>query len=85
MTVTVTPVFSPEVEGTETVAFTAEGTTATVTIADEPVVRVAVGDATATELGSDPGTFTVTRGGAVGYDRLVEGTTTGTAIAGAGG
>ena len=77
--------FSPEVEGTETVTFTAEGTSATVTIADEPVVRVAVGDATATELGPDPGSFTVTRGGPVGYDRLVEGTTTGPALAGPGG
>ena len=51
---------------------TAEGTSATVTIADEPAVTIRGGDATAAELGPNTGTFTVTRGGATTYDRFVQ-------------
>ena len=40
VTVTVTPIFDPAVEGPETVIFTAEGTTATATIADEPAASL---------------------------------------------
>src|SRR6185503_16664665 len=82
VTVTLTPIFQSNQEGLETATFTAEGTSATVTIADEPAVTVAVGDATAAELGPDTGTFTVTRGGALTYDRFVQGAITGTAVSG---
>ena len=82
VTVTLTPTFDPAQEGTETAIFTLEGSSATVTIADEPAAVAAVGDATASEVGTDTGTFTVTRGGAATYARVVTGTITGSAVPG---
>ncbi len=78
-TITVTPIFSPEVEGSETVILTAEGSSATATIADEPTVTIAATDPAASETGPDPATFVVTRGGAVTYDRDVRVTVGGAA------
>ena len=70
-TITITPIFSPEVEGSETVILTAEGSSATATIADEPAVSLVATDATAAELGPNLATFVLTRNGASTYDRDV--------------
>ena len=78
-TITVTPIFNPEVEGPETVILTAEGSSATATIADEAIVTLAATDAAAAELGPNTATFVVTRGGAVTYDRDVRISVGGTA------
>ncbi len=78
-TVTVTPLFTPEVEGPETVILTAEGSSATVTIADEPAVTLTATDPNAAELGANTGTVVVTRNGPNTYDRDVVVTLTGTA------
>src|ERR1051326_2741595 len=69
---TITPLDDPLVEGPETVVLTispnasyevGSPSTDTVTIADQPapVVSIAATDATASEAGPDPGTFTFTR------------------------
>ena len=79
VTVTITPIFSPEAEGAETVIFSAEESSATVTIADEAAVTIAATDAFASETGPNTATFVVTRGGAVTYDRDVRVTVDGTA------
>ena len=78
--VTVTPIFSPEVEGSETVILTAEGNPVTVTIADEPAIALTATDPAAAELGSNTGTVVVTRTGPATYDRDVVINLTGTAI-----
>ena len=79
-TLTLTPIFGGEVEGSETAIFTAEGTSATVTIADEPAVTVTAPDNAAAELGPDTGSILVTRGSVSNvYDRDVTLTITGTA------
>ena len=70
-TVTVTPIFSDAVETAETVILSAEGATATVTIADEPAVTLTATDPNAAELGSNVGTVVVTRTGPSTYDRDV--------------
>ena len=83
VTVTVTPNFDPALEGSETVTFTVEGTSATATIADEPAATIAVADATAAELGADTATFVISRAGgaSTAYDRPVTVTISGTAAA----
>ena len=82
VTVTLSPTFDPAAEGSETATFAVEGgAPVTVTIADEPAATVEPVDGLATELGPDPGTFVIRRGGAVGYARLVQGTVGGTAAA----
>ena len=70
-TVTLTPIFSPLVEGPETAVFSAEGSTATVTIADEPPVTLTATDPDASELGANTATISVSRTVAAGYDRDV--------------
>ena len=70
-TVTVTPIFSDAVEAAETVILSAEGATATVTIADEPAVTLTATDPNAAELGGNVGTVVVTRTGPSTYDRDV--------------
>ncbi len=77
--VTVTPIFNAVTESAETVIATAEGSTATVTIADEPAATIVATDPNAAELGPDTGTFTVTRGGVMTFDRDVVIAMTGTA------
>ena len=82
VTVTVTPSFQPEVEGLETVIFTtAEGTTASGEIADEPAATIAATDASGAELGNDPVTFVISRavGASTAYARPVQVAMTGTA------
>ena len=80
-TLTLTPIFGGEIEGPETAIFTAEGTSATVTIADEPAATVTAPDTAAAELGPDTGTILVTRGSvSTAYDRDVTLTVTGTAV-----
>ena len=69
--VTLTPIFSPLVEGPETAVFSAEGSTATVTIADEPAVTLTATDPDASELGANTATISVSRTVAAGYDRDV--------------
>ena len=69
--VTLTPIFSPLVEGSETAVFSAEGSTATVTIADEPAVTLTAPDPDASELGANTATISVSRTVAAGYDRDV--------------
>jgi len=70
--VTVTPLWDGTVEGTEAVVLTVQAnasyemgspSSATVNIQDASVVTIAATDAWASELGPDPGTFTVTRTG----------------------
>ena len=68
---TVTPIFSDAVEAAETVILSAEGATATVTVADEPAVTLTATDPNAAELGSNVGTVVVTRTGPSTYDRDV--------------
>ncbi len=79
-TVTVTPLFTPEVEGPETVILSAEGSSATVTIADEPAVTLAATDPDAAELGLNTATVVVTRTGPTTYDRDVLISLSGTAL-----
>ena len=55
VTVTLTPIFHAASEGGNGDLHHG-GTSATVTITDEPAVTIAVGDATAAELGTDTGT-----------------------------
>jgi hypothetical protein len=72
-TVTITPAADNLVEGDESVALTINAnalytvgtpTSATVTIADDPaIVNISATDATAAEVGTNSGTFTVTRAG----------------------
>ena len=81
-TVLVTPIYEEALEPAETVILTGEGSTAQATIADEPAATITVTDATAAELGPDTATFAVTRGGAVGYARVVRVDLTGTATPG---
>ena len=92
-TVTVTPVDDPDFEGDETVSLTltanaaySVGTpgTATLTIADDDVATVTVTatDAAASEAGSDPATFTLTRTGATTASLNVQYSVGGTATSG---
>ena len=78
-TITITPVFNNAVEGLEIVQLSADGSSATVNIADEPAVTFTATDAAASELGGDNGTIVVTRTGANTYDRDVAITIGGTA------
>jgi uncharacterized repeat protein (TIGR01451 family) len=70
-TVTIAPIFSPTVEGSETVVLSAEGSTAIVTIADEPGITLNATDGLAAEAGPDPATVVVTRTGATTFERDV--------------
>ena len=79
VTVTVTPIFSDATEGPETATFTIEGSSVTVTLADEPAVTLAAPDAAAAELGPNTATVTFTRGGPSRYDREVQVAASGTA------
>ena len=81
-TVTITPVFSAVVEGAETVILSAEGSSATVTIADEPAVTLNATDPDAAELGANTGTVVVTRTGPTTYDRDISVNISGTAFPG---
>ncbi len=83
VTLTLTPTFQAPMEGTETIIYTVEGTTAQGEIVDEPPVTIAVTDATAAEVGADNTiTFVVSRtaGAPTGYDRVVVVEVGGTAI-----
>jgi hypothetical protein len=93
VTVTVTPRNDGVVEGPETVVLTlvdganydlGAATTATVTIADNPVplVSVTVPDSAASEVGPDTGTFRFSRTGDPSLPLTVTFTTTGTATPG---
>jgi hypothetical protein len=87
--VTVTPIDDALVEGNETVVLTLSDrvdydlgadTVATVTIADSPnIVTVVATDANASEIGPDPGTFTITRTGVTTADLVVKYALSGTA------
>ena len=86
VTLTLTPTFQAEVEGTETVIITVDGTSAHGEIFDEPPASIAVTDATAAEL-TAPGventiTFAVRRtpGASIAYDRPVIVEVGGTAV-----
>lgn len=95
VTLTVHPTSDAFVEGSETVVLTLADrvpyllgtpTSATVTIADvsgpPPSVTVSATDSAASELASDPGTFTFTRSGSTASALTVNFSTTGTAVAG---
>jgi hypothetical protein len=90
---TVTPINDGTVEGIETVIVTlvdgahydlGAATSATVTIADQPVPIVTVGtiDGAASEVGLDPGTVRFSRVGDTQFSLTVTYTVTGTATAG---
>ena len=81
-TITITPVFSAAIEGPESVILSAEGSTATVTIADEPPVTITATDPDAAEFGVNTGTVVVTRTGPTTYDRDVAVNISGTAFPG---
>jgi hypothetical protein len=96
-TVTVTPIDDTAVEGNETVILTVSAdaaytvgspSSATVTIADneppppQPTVTVAATDAKASEKGTKPGTFTISRVGGMGPALAVKYSLDGTAVNG---
>jgi hypothetical protein len=90
---TIAPINDASVEGSETVIVTlvdgaaydlGAATSATVTIADQPVpiVSISVIDEAASEVGLDPGTIRITRVGDAQFAMNVTYTVTGTATAG---
>jgi len=91
VTVSVLPILDAQVESPETVALTIGASasytigapsSATVTIADAPVVTVAATDPNASEVGPDPGAFTITRSGATTASLSVSVALSGTATLG---
>jgi len=75
-----TPILLAKHEGC--LVFTAEGTPATASIADEPLATIVASDSAGAEGGADPATFTIARGGAATFDRDVSVVVTGTATYG---
>lgn len=90
-TLAVQPVLDTLVEGNETVLLTLSpdaaytlgtSTSATVTLADAPIVSLIVSDSTATESGPTTGTYTVSRTGSTASALTVSVSSSGTATSG---